>query len=167
MQETQETWVQSLGREDPMEEETATTPVILPGKPSGQRRLAGSSPRVTELDVNEWINTTIVIVQSVNCAPLCATAWTAAPQSYPPLPVTVSLSLPKFMSTELVKSPNHLILCYPLLLLPSIFPSVKVFSNKSALHIRWPQYWSFRISPSNEYSGFISFRINWFDLCAV
>ena len=169
MQETQETWVQSLGREDPMEEETATTPVILPGKPSGQRRLAGSSPRVTELDVNEWINTTIVIVQSVNCAPLCATAWTAAPQSYPPLPVTVSLSLLKFMSTELVTLYNHLILCHPILRLPLFFPNIRIFLNELAFHIKWPKYWSlsFSISPSNECAGLISFRMDRLDLLAV
>ena len=73
------------------------------------------------------------------------------------------------MSIESVMPSNHLILCHPLLLLPSIFPSIKVFSNKSALRIRWPKYWSFSfsISPSNEYSGLISFRIDWFDLLAV
>ena len=71
------------------------------------------------------------------------------------------------MSIELVMSSNHLILCHPLLLLPSIFPIIRDFSNKSALHIRWPRYWSFSISPSNEYSGLISFRIDWFDLLAV
>ena len=77
--------------------------------------------------------------------------------------------LPKFMSTESVMPSNHFILCHPLLLLPSIFPSIRVFPNESALHIRWPKYWSFSfsISPSNEYSGLISFRIDWFDLCAV
>ena len=73
------------------------------------------------------------------------------------------------MSIELVIPSNHLILCHPLLLLPSIFPSIRVFSNESVLHIRWPKYWSFNfsISPSNEYSGLISFRIDWFDLLAV
>ena len=73
------------------------------------------------------------------------------------------------MSFELVMPSNHLILCHPLLLLPSIFPSIMVFSNRSALHIKWPKYWSFRfrISPSNEYSGLISFRIDWFDLLVV
>src|SRR5574341_856455 len=73
------------------------------------------------------------------------------------------------MSTELVILSNHLILCHPLLLLHSIFPSIRVFSNESALRIRWPKYWSFSfiISPSNEYSGLISFRIDWFDLLAV
>ena len=73
------------------------------------------------------------------------------------------------MSIELMMPSNHLILCHPLLLQPSIFPSIRVFSNESALHIRWPKYWSFSfsISPSNEYSGLISFRINWFDFLAV
>ena len=80
-----------------------------------------------------------------------------------------SPSLFKLMSVESVMPSNHLILCHPLLLLPSIFPSIRVFSNVSALHIRWPKYWSFSfsISPSNEYSGLISFRIDWFDLLAV
>ena len=71
------------------------------------------------------------------------------------------------MSIESVMPFNHLILCYPLLLLPLIFPSIRVFSSESVLHIRWPKYWSFSISPSNEYSGLASFRINWFDLLAV
>ena len=78
-----------------------------------------------------------------------------------------SQSLCKFMSIELVMLSNHLILCHLLLFLSSIFPSIRVFSNESALHIRWPKYWSFNISPSSEYSGLISFRINWFDILAV
>ena len=83
--------------------------------------------------------------------------------------ITVSLSLLKFMSIESVMPSNHLILCRPLLLLPSIFPSISVFSNKSVLHIRWPNYWRFNysISPSNEYSGLISFMMDWLDLLAV
>ena len=86
-----------------------------------------------------------------------------------PLSFTISQSFLKFMSIESVMPSNHLILCGPLLLLPSIFPSIRVFYNKSALHIRWPKYcsFSFSISPSNEYSGLISFRIYWFDLLAV
>ena len=89
-------------------------------------------------------------------------------QARPPC-LTNSWSLLKLMSTESVMPSNHLILCHPLLLLPSIFPSIRVFSNESALHIRWPKYWSFSfsISPSNEYSGLISFRIDWFGLLAV
>ena len=95
------------------------------------------------------------------------TSWTAAHQTS--LSNTISQSLLKLMSIELVMPSNHLILCRPLLLLPSTFPSTRVFSNESALRIRWPKYWhfSFSISPSNEYSGMISFRTNWFDLLAV
>ena len=82
---------------------------------------------------------------------------------------TIFRSLLRLMSVEPVMPPNHLILCYPLLLLPSVFPSIRVFSSESALHIRWPKYWSFsfNISPSNEESGLISFRMDWLDLLAV
>ena len=85
------------------------------------------------------------------------------------LSFTISQSLLKLMSIESVMPSNHLILCHPLLLLPSMFPSIRVFSNESALHIRWPKYWSFSfsISPSDEYSGLISFRMDWLDLLAV
>ena len=95
------------------------------------------------------------------------TPWTAAHQTS--LSFTISQSLLKLMSIELVMPSNHLILCCPLLLPPSIFPSIRVFSSALALRIRWPKYWSFSfsISPSNEYSGLISFRIDWFDLLAV
>ena len=95
---------------------------------------------------------------------LFATLWTATCQA--PLPFTISQGLLKFMSIKSVMLSNHLILCHPLLLFPSIFPSIRVFSNESALHIRWPKYWSFRfsISLSNEHSGLISFRVDWFDL---
>ena len=81
--------------------------------------------------------------------------------------VFVSWRLLKYMSTELVKLPNHSTLCHPFLFLPSIFPSIRVFSNELALCITWPNYWSFSFSPSNEYSGLISFRIDWFDLLAI
>ena len=93
--------------------------------------------------------------------------WTAACQA--PLSLTISRSLLKFMYIESVMPSIHLILCHPLLLLPAIFSSIRVFSSQSALHIRWPKYWrfSFSISPSNEYSGLISFRIDWFHLLAV
>ena len=95
------------------------------------------------------------------------TPWTIAQQAS--LSITNSQSLLKLMSIELVMPSNHLILCCPLLLPPSIFPSIKVFSNESVLHMRWPKYWSFSlsISPSNEYSGLISFRMDWLDLLAV
>ena len=95
------------------------------------------------------------------------TPWTAAGQAS--LSITNSWSLLKLMSIESVMPSNHLILCPPLLLLPSIFSSIRVFSNESLLHIRWPNYWSFSfsISPSNEYSGLISFRMDWLDLLAV
>ena len=95
------------------------------------------------------------------------TPWTAAHQAS--LSITNSQSSPKPMSIESVMPSNHLILCYPLLLLPLIFPSIRVFSNESALRIRWPKYWSFsfNISPSNEHLGLISFRMEWLDLLAV
>ena len=103
-------------------------------------------------------------MQSLSHVRLFATLWTAALQAS--LSITNSLSLLKLMSIESVMPCNHLTLCHPLLLLPSIFPSSRVFSNESVLHIRWPKYWSFSfsISPSNEYSGLISFRMDWFDL---
>ena len=94
-----------------------------------------------------------------------ATPWTAARQTS--LSFTISQSLFKFMSMELVMPSIHFILCRRLLLLSSTFPNLKVFSRESALHIRWPKYWSLSISPSNEYSGLISFTIDWFDLFAV
>ena len=95
---------------------------------------------------------------------LFVTPWTAAGQAS--LSFTNSLSLFKLMSMESVMPSNYLMLCYPLLL-PSVFLSIRVFSNESVLHIKWPKYWSFSISPSNEHSGLISFRMDWFDLLAV
>ena len=114
-----------------------------------------------------WILESAYVVQSLSHVRLFATPWTTAHQAS--LSFTLPQSLLKPMSIKLVMPSNHLILCHPLLLLPSIFPSIRVFSNELALHIRWPKYWSFSfsISPSNEYSGLISFRINWFDLLAV
>ena len=103
-------------------------------------------------------------VQSLSHVWLLATPWTAACQAS--LSITNSQGLLKLMSIESVMLSNHLSLCRPLLLLPSIFPSIRVFSNESALHIKWPEYWnfSFSISPSNEYSVLISFRMDWLDL---
>ena len=108
-----------------------------------------------------------VLVQSLSHVWLFATLWTAANQA--PLSSTISHSLLKFTSIELVMLSNHLILYCPLLILPSIFPSIRIFSNELALHIRWPKYCgiSFNISPSHEYSGFIAFMIDWFDLLVV
>ena len=109
----------------------------------------------------------ICSVQLLSHIRLFATPWTTAHQAF--LSITNSWSPPKPMSIESVMPSNHLILCHPLLLLPSIFPSIRVFSNESALCIRWPNYWSFsfNISPSNEHPGPISFRIDWLDLLAV
>ena len=104
-------------------------------------------------------------VQSLSRVWLFATPWTAAHQAS--LSITSSQSLLKLMSIESVMPSNHLILCRPLLLLPPIPPSIRIFSKESALHIRWPKYWSFSISSSNEYSGLITFRMDWFDLLAV
>ena len=126
-----------------------------------QRRTCSNNPYSTK--------SFLVLPQfsSVTQSCLFATPWTAARQGS--LSITNSRSLLKLMSIELVMPSNHLILCCPLLLLPSIFPSIRVFSNESALCIRWPRYWSFsfNISPSNEYSGLISFRMDWLDFLAV
>ena len=107
------------------------------------------------------LNVQFSSVQLLSRALLFATPWTTACQAS--LSITNSRSLLKLMSIELVMPSNHLILCHPLLLLPSIFPSIRVFSNESALHIRWLKYWSFsfNISPSNEHPGLVSFRMDW------
>ena len=105
--------------------------------------------------------------QLLSCVRLFVTPWAAVHQAS--LSITNSWSLLKFMAIESVIPSNHLTLCHPLFLLPSVFPSIRVFSSESVLHIPWPKYWSFSfsISPSNEYSGLISFRMDWFDLLAV
>ena len=112
-------------------------------------------------------STTISSVQSLSRVRFFVILWTAAHQAS--LSITNSQSLLKLMSIELVMPFNHLILCHPLLLLPSVFPGIRIFSNESALSIRWPKYWNFscNFSPSNEYSMLISFKIYWFDLFAV
>ena len=126
------------------------------------------------LDLNAWrflirslfFNDKTSAISSVQFSvQLFATPWTAASQAS--LSITNSRSLFKLMSIELVMPSNHLILCCPLLLPPPIFPSIRVFLNGSVLCIRWPKYWSFSICPFNEYSGLISFGINWFYLLAV
>ena len=117
----------------------------------------------TPLELTLLLSEQFNSVQSLSHVQLFAIPWNSASQASLS---TNSQSPPKPMSTELMMPSNHLILCRPLLLLPSIFPSIRVFSNESALHIRWPKYWSlsFRISPSNEHPGLISFRMNWLDL---
>ena len=148
-------WVTELNwtevRKIPWRRKWQPTPEFLPGKFHGQRSLEGYSPSVQSLS-HVW--------------PF-STPWTIAHQAS--LSITNSRSLLKLMSIALVMPSNHLILCRPLLLLLSIFPSIRVFSNKSVLCIRWPKYWSFSfsISPSNEYSRLISFRMDWLDLPAV
>ena len=106
-------------------------------------------------------------VQSLSLVQIFVTPWIAACQAS--LSISNSQRLPKLMSIESVMPSNHLILCRPLLLLPSIFPNIRVFSNESALRIRWLKYWSFsfNISPTNEHTGLISFRTDWLDLLAV
>ena len=127
-------------------------------------RLQSTGPE--RVGQTKWLSTSFVFssVQSLSHVQLFGTPWTAALQAF--LSITNSRSLFKLMSIELVMPSNHLLLCDTLLLLPSIFPSISVFSNESALHVSWPKYWSFSfsISPSNEYSGLISFRIDWLDL---
>ena len=115
--------------------------------------------------ISSWIYA--IEFSSVAQSYLIVTPWTAAHQASPS--ITNSQSLLKLMSIESVMPSNHLILCRPLLLPPSIFPSIRVFSNESVLRIRWPKYWSFsfNISPSNEHSGLIYFRMDWLDLLAV
>jgi len=117
--------------------------------------------------LDQGLNPSVSSVQSLTHAGLFETPWTAALQASQS--ITNSWSLPKLMSIESVMPSNHLILCRPLLLPPSVFPSIRVFSNESVLYIRWPKYWSFsfNISASNEHSGLISFRMDWLDLLAV
>ena len=146
------------------------TPVFLPGKSHGRKSLVSYSPRGRKkLDTTEQLSFFLFIssVQLLSLVRLFATPWTAECQAS--LSITTSRSLLKLMSIKSVMPSNHLILCCPLLLLPSIFPSVRVFSKESVLCIRWPKYWSFSfsISPCNEYSGLISFRTAWFDFLAV
>ena len=111
-----------------------------------------------------WFSYIFSSVQSLSRVQLFVTPWTAARQAS--LSITSSWSLPKLMSIESMTPSNHLILCHPLLFLPSIFPSIRVFSNESVLRISWPSF-SFSISPSNEHPGLVSFRMDWLDLLAV
>ena len=115
--------------------------------------------------IHIWLLEKTMKAKSLSRVQLFATPWTAACQA--PQSSTMSWSLFKFKTIELVMLYTHLVLCHALLLLPSIFPSIRVFLSESAFHIRWPKYWSFSINPSNEYSRLIFFQINWFDLLAV
>ena len=144
----------------------------LPDVQAGFRKGKGTKDQIANIS---WIiekasipenHLLLLSVQSHSRVQLFVTPWTAAPQAS--LFITNSRSLFKLMSMESVMTSNHLILCHPLLLLPSIFPSTRIFSSESALRIRWPKYWSFsfNISPSNEYPGLI-FRMDWLDLLAV
>ena len=119
------------------------------------------SPKLFYFILKSYVLTSVQF-SSLSHVRLFVTPWAAASQAS--LSITNSWSLPKLMSTESVMPSNHLTLHRPLLLLPSIFPSIRVFSNESALHIRWSKYWTFSLSPSSEYSGLISFTIDWFDL---
>ena len=129
-------------------------------KPFFSLHLAASS-QLSATPSLKWISS----VQPLSRVRLFGTPWNAACQAC--LSITNSQSLLKLVSVESVMPSNHLILCHPLLLVPSIFPSIRVFSNESVVPNRWPKYWSFSISPSNEYSGLISFRMDWLDLLAV
>ena len=148
--------------------EWQSIPVFLPGKSHGWRSLLGYSP----WGAKSWtrlsnFTSIFTFTFSHSIVSDSATPRTEAFQAF--LSFTISQSLLKLISIVLVMPFNHLILCYSLLPLPLVFPSIRVFSNESALRIRWPKYWSFSfsISPSSEYSGLISFRIDWFDLLAV
>ena len=161
----------TLGWEDPLGKEMATHSSILAwGIPWMEE--PGGLPSIGSQRVgHDWATKhskhLCQSVQWLSHVWLVAIPWPAARQAS--LSITSSPSLLKLMFIELVMPPNHLILCRPLLLLPSIFPSIRVFSKESVLHIRWPKYWSFSfsISPSNEYSRPISFKIYWLDLLAV
>ena len=128
------------------------------GRPSFSDRGVTEGPGGTQ-GMGDTVETCCCCPVTKSC--LFATPWTVARQAS--LSFAISRSLLRFMSVESVMPSKHLILCWPLLLLPSLFPSIRVFSNELSLHVRWPKYWSFSISPSKEYSGWISFRLGWFD----
>ena len=149
----------SLGKLQELVMDREAWHAVVHGTPKSQTWLSNWATIMIPI----WVQS----VQSLSRVWLFATPWTAARQAS--LSITNSRSLLKHMSIVLVMPSSHLILCRPFLLLPSIFPSIRVFSNESALRIRWPKYWSFsfNISPSNEHSGLISFRMDWLDLPAV
>ena len=170
-----ETWVQSLVGKIPWRRKWQPTPVFLPGESHGQSSLVGCSPwGRKESDTTERLHFHFHVITVSQFSPSvvpqsCPTLCGPVDCSMASLSITNSWSLLKLMSVESVMPSNHLILCRPLLLPPSMFPSIMVFSNEAALRIRWPEYWSFsfNISPSNEHPGLISFRMDWLDLLAV
>ena len=168
MQERQETWVTSLGWDEPLKRTCQPTPVFLPGKSHGQRSLVGYSPRgYKELDTTKHaLSWAFGSVQLLNHVRLFATLWIAAHQAS--LSIINSRSSLRLTSIKSMMPSSHLILC-PLLLLPPDPPSIRAFSNESTLHMRWPKYWSFSFSiiPSKEIPGLISFRMDWLDLLAL
>ena len=141
---------------------------LFDGKTGHQKMvdLSGQGKRVL-CRLEPKVEIAVAVVQLLSCAQLFVTPWTAV--CLASLSFTTSQSLLKLMSIESVMPSNHVILCHPLLLLPSVFPSIRVFSNESALCIKWLKHWSFSfsISTSSEYSGLLSFKIDWFDLLAV
>ena len=155
----QETCVWSLSREDLLEKGMSIHSSIFAWRILWTDEPGGLLSMGLQRVRHNWATKTTLLLSHVW---FFATPWIAAHQA--PLCFIISQSFLKLMSIESVVPSNHLILCCPLLLLPSIFPSIRVFSNELALHIRWPNYWSFNISPFSEYSGLISFRIDWFDL---
>ena len=159
------TWVWSQGWEDPLDEGKATHWSILAWRIPWTVQSVGSQ-RVGH-DWATFTSVQFISVQLFSHVRLFAIPWTEAHQAS--LSITNSRSLLKLMSIELVMPSYHLFLCCPLLLLPSTFPSIRVYSNESVLHIRWPKYWNFSsiISPSSEYSGLISLRMDWLDLFVV
>ena len=147
------------------------TPVFLPGESHGQRSLVGYSPwSRKESDTTERLHFHFcyIVLGKKTFSPTLKSCLTLG-DPMASLTITNSRSLLKLISIDLVVTSNHLILCHPLLLMPSNFPSIRVFSSESALRIRWPKYWSFsfNISPSSEHPGLISFRMDWLDLLAV
>ena len=159
----QETQAQSLGLEDPLEKKMATHSIPSLGNLMSEEPGGLQSMGVTKSQI--WLGSSVQFSRSV--VSYSATPWTAARQAS--LSITNTQSLLKLMSIKSVMSSNCLILCHPFLLLPSVFPRIRVLSNESVLHIRWPKFWSFSfiIGPSNEYSWMISFRMDWLDLLVV
>ena len=165
MQETQQLRVPSPDWEDPLEEGTATHPSSLAWRILRTEEPGGLQSMESQWVGHNWSDLAYCYCCSVTQS--CLTPYNPMDCSTPGLSLTISQNLLKLMSIESVMLSNYLILCHLILLLPSIFPSIRVFSNELALWIRWPKYWSFSLSPSNQYSKLISFQIDWCDLLAV